>query len=194
MFIEWISTTAKREYIDDYIRKINRGRVGLEKMKDARVIEHAECFRIEGLGEYVNELEYDNIFVRFYSSMLYVNKKQVLVHDCFVFSFGDVACDIYKHTLTGVTAGDVPIKFYDFLMQHEGDFFSKDKKFDVEYAKKFILPNMMPQQREEYYKMLKQKQKEEVLSLKQKHEEQMEKVYNLKNTKQSTLFDEKGME
>lgn len=193
MFIEWISTTAKREYMEDYVRKINRGRTGLEKMTDARIIEHAECFRIEGFAEYIKELEYDNIFVKFYSSLVYLNKKQVHVNDCLVFSFGDVSCDIYKFTLTNELIGEIPRKYYELLTQYEGDFFAKDKKFDAEYAKKFILPNMMPQQRVEYYKMLKQKQKDEILNIKQKHEAQMEEVFNSKNTKQAKLFDEKGL-
>ena len=95
------------------------------------------------------------------------------------------------YTITGETMKNIPIRFYDLLRENEGDFFDKDKKFDVEYAKRFILPNMMPQQRVEYYKML--KQKEEVLNIKQKHEEQMEEVFNSKNTKQAKLFDEKNL-
>lgn len=193
MVIEWIATSAKREYIEDYVRKINRGRTGLEKMREASVIDNAECLRVEGLGEYVKDLEYDNIFVKFYASMLYINKKQVHVNDCLVFCFGDVACDVYKYTITGETMKNIPIRFYELLRENEGDFFDKDKKFDVEYAKRFILPNMMPQQRVEYYKMLKQKQKEEVLNIKQKHEAQMEEVFNSKNTKQAKLFDEKNL-
>jgi hypothetical protein len=149
MFIEWIANDVKKDFIDFYMKGYNQGKRPAEKMKPIDVFNTAEFFEAQGFEEFLKELEYDNNYARFYSSLVFDGEKPRLVIECLMFCFGDAGCDVHKFAYTGEEFRHAPEKIYADILKTEVYKYRSDK-LNTHYIKKFMFPNIMPQQKISY--------------------------------------------
>ena len=149
MFIEWIANDVKNDFIDFYMKGYNQGRRPEEKLRPVDVFNTMEFFEAEGFEEFIKELAYDNNYVRFYSSTVFDGKNPRTVIECLMFSFGDAGCDVHKFAYTQEDIRHAPEKIYADILKTDV-YKYRSGKLNTHYIKKFMFPNLMPQQKIAY--------------------------------------------
>lgn len=150
MVIEWIDNNAKRKYIKNYITALNKKKPHGKYLRPVDMFAYKSFSHTEGFETLLHEMEYDNIYVRFFTSSAFEGQKQVLVNDCLVFCFGDFACPVHTFSYQNANLDDLPAKMLEDIQNSSYMYDYRDFEPDEHYIKQFILPNMMPQQKAQY--------------------------------------------
>ena len=176
MFIEWIANDVKKDFIDFYMKGYNQGKRLSEKLKPIDIFDTMEFFEAPGFEDFIKELAYENNYVRFYSSIVFDGEKPRTVIECLMFCFGDAGCDVHKFAHTDEDFRHAPVKFFELIQKSEV-YKYRSEKLNTHYIKKFMFPNIMPQQKIAYVRYVNNLHKEQREELTKRQDKEFKEIF-----------------
>ena len=93
-----------------------------------------------------------------------------------MFCFGDAGCDVHKFAHTDEDFRHAPEKFFELIQKSEV-YKYRSEKLNTHYIKKFMFPNIMPQQKIAYVRYVNNLHKEQREELTKRQDKEFKEIF-----------------